>query len=129
EEMDFQEMIYSVGDAEITNSTIVYNQTKVTTKETDTVSQSQASTLPVIDVGELKIENVKATYDAGADQFFADVNIAGFLLESPEMNLEEQILNLDNLELNDSDMVIRLPVPNDTSTLDSIPPTPEKFTW
>src|SRR5690606_26955454 len=79
EEMDFQEMIYSVGDAEITNSTIVYNQTKVTTKETDTVSQSQASTLPVIDVGELKIENVKATYDAGADQFFADVNIAGFL--------------------------------------------------
>src|SRR5690606_950719 len=85
--------------------------------------------LPVINVGELKIENVKATYDAGPDQVFADVNIARFLLESPEMNLKKQILNLDNLELNESDIVIRLPASNDTSAMDSIPAVPSKFTW
>ena len=129
EETDFTEMIFSVGDAEITNSTIVYNQTKITTKEADTLSQAGVATLPVINVGELKIENVKAIYDAGPDQFFADVNITRFLLESPEMNLEEQILNLDNLELNDSDIVIRLPASNNTSTMDSIPAAPATFTW
>src|SRR5690606_32133700 len=129
EEMDFTGMIFSVGDAEITNSTILYNQTEGITNETDTVSQAQASTLPVINVGELKIENVKATYNAGPDQFFADVNITSFLLESPEMNLKEQILNLDNLELNDSDIVIRLPFSDDVSTRDSVPAAPSKFTW
>ncbi|WP_084112840.1 translocation/assembly module TamB domain-containing protein [Mesonia phycicola] len=113
---DLEKMNFEADVFKIENTTVQLTQTKIVTT-VDTTS----SILPNFRIGEVELNNVKASYKSSPQNLSAKINLKEFYAEIPQVNLEDQILNLDQLVLNNSIVNIQLPKSetNQTETTNS----------
>jgi hypothetical protein len=103
--IDLEAMRFELDDLELTDTEAVYKQTKPFPEPEDTT----ATPLPFLAVGNFSMEKVKAEYNSVPDSLSANVAIGNFLLEMPKADLAENDIEVDVLELKNSDVVLRMP--------------------
>ncbi|WP_339716213.1 translocation/assembly module TamB domain-containing protein [uncultured Kriegella sp.] len=103
DEVDLENMVFALDNLAISDSNIMYRQTKPFKTETDT---SEAA-LPYLSIANLELKNVKANYESLPDKTFADAGIGHFLLQIPKVDLESNIFAIDRLALENSNFSVR----------------------
>ncbi|MGB7393133.1 MAG: translocation/assembly module TamB domain-containing protein [Pricia sp.] len=102
--IDLEAMRFELEDLELTDTEAVYDQTKPFPETEDTTETA----LPMLAVESFKIEKVKAKYNSVPDSLSADVTIGNFLLEMPKADLAKNDIEVDLLELKNSDVSLRM---------------------
>lgn len=104
--MDLNKMDFYIQDLLFSNSAIYYKQTKpFEPTEEDT---TEGGPLPLVIVDRFVIDNVTAYYESQPDGITADVALGDFLLELPEANLQENKVVLKRLNLNKSEIKLKM---------------------
>ncbi|HEA22869.1 MAG TPA: translocation/assembly module TamB [Pricia antarctica] len=115
--IDLEAMRFELDDIELIDTEAEYTQTKPFPETEDTTETA----LPYLVVDNFKIEKVRANYNSEPDSLKADVNIGNFLLEMPKANLAQNDIEVETLELKNSDIAIRMPAvatqPQDTTAI------------
>ena len=116
---DLDKMDFEADVFKIENTTVQVVQTKNVTS-TDTTS----SVLPKFRIGEVELNNVIANYKSLPQDLSAKINLKEFYAEIPQLNLEDEIFNFDQVNLNNSVVDIQLPktesIPTDSTNNQSI---------
>ncbi|MEM6515034.1 MAG: translocation/assembly module TamB domain-containing protein [Bacteroidota bacterium] len=102
ETVDIQRMNFEASEINLKNSDIKLIQTKSTTNATST----SETPLPKFSVETISLEKVVAYYESRPAELVADVDIAYFKTEIPQLDLECQIININNFDLSDSKIAI-----------------------
>ncbi len=102
--IDLEAMRFELDDLELTNTEAFYKQTKPFPETEDTTETA----LPYLAVENFKIEKVKANYNSVPDSLMADVEIGNFLLEMPKADLAKNDIEVETLELKNSNISLRM---------------------
>lgn len=110
EEMDLEQMKFHVGSLQLNNTTLDLRQSTASSPDTTTTPQPEATTtlLPYLRIDALELENVAANYEAPGSGMAAEVLISHFLLELPQADLSNQIIEVGQVELHNSDFWVHL---------------------
>ncbi|MDT7829379.1 translocation/assembly module TamB domain-containing protein [Pricia sp. S334] len=102
--IDLEAMRFELDELQLTDTEAVYEQTKPFPETEDTTETA----LPYLAVDNFNIERVKANYSSVPDSLTADVAIGNFLLELPKADLAKSDIEVESLELKDSDISLRM---------------------
>ncbi len=102
--IDLEAMRFEFDDLELSDTEAVYKQTKPFPETEDTTKTA----LPFLAVESFKIEKVNANYNSVPDSLMANVEIGNFLLEMPKADLAKKDIEVDVLELKNSDISLRM---------------------
>lgn len=100
---DLEKMKFSVENADLSDANIVFTQKKPLPESPDSTN-----ILPIVKIGELTLNNVKAFYDSDPDKIKAKMDIGNFELEMPVANLAQNKILVDRLLLENSDFLIKM---------------------
>jgi len=103
-ETDLENMKFQISNARLSNSSIVYIQTKPFPESEDDTS----SPLPFISLENLEIENVTAYYNATPDGLATKLDIGTLKTSIPKMDLVNNDVLIDELLLKDSDIILEV---------------------
>ncbi|WP_143017664.1 translocation/assembly module TamB domain-containing protein [Kriegella aquimaris] len=103
-QVDLEQLRFSIENLKLTDTKINYKQTKPFITKKDTTETG----LPYLSIANLEIKNVMANYQSVPDKVYADANIGHFLLLLPKANLENNIFEIDQIALEDSDFDLRM---------------------
>jgi len=127
EKTDLEKMDFSIDNAKLKNTSIIYIQSKPFP-----ASEEEAAPLPKIAIGNLEIENVSAIYNSVPDGISTKVDIGNLLTKVPNIDLVNNIVNVKELSLNDSSITLEMNSLQDKK-LDEIPKDIEngieEFIW
>jgi len=97
--LDLDKSEFRISDLSIHNTRLSYNQTKPFEPiEEDTI----ASVLPFLVLDNVSLSNVFVTYTNTVDQQQAGLDIGEFTFQAPEIDLQNQIINVNTISLQDS---------------------------
>ncbi|HLV14652.1 MAG TPA: translocation/assembly module TamB domain-containing protein [Xanthomarina sp.] len=102
EKTDLETMTFIASELKLTDSRIVFSQTLVP----DTPG-SEGTTLPKLTVKELTLANVYADYNSEADRIAATLDIQEFFSEIPNIDLANQVFEVNEFSLKNSNIVLR----------------------
>lgn len=110
EEMDLENMRFHLGRMQLSNTALDLRQIATSNADTTAAPESEASesVLPYLRVDVLELQNVAANYEAPQSGMAAEVLISHFLLELPEADLNNQIIDVGQVELHNSDFWVHL---------------------
>lgn len=111
EEFDLEAMIFSVGDFELGNTQITYNQAHAF-PESD---EPNSSPLPKINVARLLLDNVTYEYSSSPDSIETSGKLNHFNITEANVNLPEFIFTVEDFILEDSSMSLTLNQSVDTT--------------
>ncbi|WBL27194.1 translocation/assembly module TamB domain-containing protein [Zunongwangia sp. HGR-M22] len=122
---DLQNMKFAVADASLKNTMVVYKQTKPLP-----LSEDSEAPLPIIEVDELRLNNVNAKYQSDPDGILADIHIPEFLAEMPNMDLGKYEIKLNKVQLKKANALLRMQTKTAQSEdQDSTQTDTAGFTW
>lgn len=127
-EFNLDSMIYKLGDASLQNTRFSYVQTKPFPNNPD----EPAPPLPHFAVESLEVNDVVGDYQSIPDGFLTDFDIGELLLEMPEGNLEENVVMINNLNLRNSEILVKTSETAQDPSEEEPNPTPEEpgpFEW
>ncbi len=127
EETDLENMQFHASNASISNSIIDYRQMPVP----ETPNEEDVP-LPVFSIDELELQNVAANYQSVPAGMLALVQLEEFLLKMPQANLEENIIEVNDLQMSNSNILLKMtetPENGITSEPEPGEDTPEGFQW
>nr|WP_029331242.1 translocation/assembly module TamB domain-containing protein [Gillisia marina] len=101
-ETDLENMKFQISNARLSNSSIVYLQTKPFPESEENTS----SPLPFISLENLEIESVSAYYNATPDGLATKLDIGTLKTSIPKMDLVNNDVFIDELFLKESDIVL-----------------------
>ncbi|WP_144963841.1 translocation/assembly module TamB [Gillisia sp. Hel_I_86] len=101
-ETDLENMKFQISNARLSNSSIVYIQTKPFPESEENTS----SPLPFISLENLEIENVTAYYNATPDGLATKLDIGMLKTSIPKMDLVNNTVIIDQILLTESDIVL-----------------------
>lgn len=106
--LDLEEMRFGIEALEVSNTRIDYTETKplVVTEPVQAEESTTTSMLPQLSLAKFSLKNVVMNYESVPDQMKARASIGDFLLNLPKADLGQQVITLENLSLNDSDISI-----------------------
>lgn len=106
--LDLESMRFEIGELEVADTQIEYLQTKAfeTTAPAPAEENSSDSILPFLSVGEFTLSQVVLNYESVPDQMKARASIGDFLLNLPKADLGQQVIALENMSLNNTDISI-----------------------
>lgn len=124
-EADLETMNFDVDELNLSNTSIVYKQTKPLVSEENSGTQ-----LPILSIDNLGINNVRINYNSIPDGIIADVLLGEFNLELPNADLARNEFDVALVSLKNSDIFLELKNGNLTSQ-DSTGSTLQKegFIW
>ncbi len=102
EETDLENMIFHASESSLSNAVINFKQTPVP----QTPSEEE-SPMPVLRLEELNIDNVFANYESVPAGMQARIDLQEFYIEIPEIDLAEQVVDIGELQLNDSEVYFK----------------------
>lgn len=130
-ETDLQNMRFHAREAQLSNAVLNYKQGAVANDTTQTKEES--SQLPFLRVDELELVNVAANYNAPLSGLAAELFVSHFLLELPKADLTANSIEVSQIELFDSDLVIQTSSVEQKEVLEAIEENPEQtlegFEW
>ena len=125
EETNLENMNFHASNASISNSIIDYKQMPVP----DTPSEEDVP-LPVFRIDELELEKVAANYESVPGGILAQVQLEKFLLELPQANLAENFIEVNDLQMNNSKVLLKMTQnPESEVTSEPVEETSEGFQW
>lgn len=131
--LDLERMHFDIDALEVAHTRIDYAQTAsvTATEPISTGGNTDSSTLPQLSIGKLTLNEVILNYDSEPDQIKARASIGDFFLSLPEANLDQQIIALENLSLNNSDISVwqRSEVQTQLITAPDSVRSPVTFEW
>ncbi|HLS30917.1 MAG TPA: translocation/assembly module TamB domain-containing protein [Flavobacteriaceae bacterium] len=107
--IDLNKMVFEAKKLQLENTEINYTQTKPFAETKDTA----ASTLPFFRLDELKLTNVKANYKSIPDDMEAEADLSDFLVEVPKADLAKQDIEINRLNLHQSDIHLSMGKPSE----------------
>lgn len=124
EETDLENMRFEASNASIVNSDINLKQTHqpVSTSE-------EESPMPILSVGELALEDLAVTYESVPAEIFAQIDVSKFGIGLPQANLAENIINVDFIDLSNSEIFLRMPSSSKEGEGAPVAETNEGFQW
>lgn len=124
-DLDLEKSKYRISNVDLRNTQISYAQTKpFEPAEEDTA----ASVLPLITLDNLQLSNVSLDYNNSVDQQRAGLKIGDFTFQAPEIDLQNQIVEVDLVKLHHSDILFHdFGVSVDSTATSSGESTP--FAW
>ncbi|QVY64106.1 translocation/assembly module TamB domain-containing protein [Polaribacter sp. Q13] len=111
DKVDLQKMIFNADEISLSNTNIRLIQKPVISNTPTTESD-----LPTLSVNKFTLNKVEAYFENPQDQLIADVKIAEFYTEIPEINLSKNIINLTTLQLKNSDILLKTTSTNSAVT-------------
>ncbi|HSF54017.1 MAG TPA: hypothetical protein VLA71_09710, partial [Algoriphagus sp.] len=100
--LDLGNSEYRISNFSLQNSKISYTQTKpFEPTEEDTVE----AVLPSLIVDKLQLSNISATYNNTVDRQRAGLDIGQFTFQAPEIDLQNQQINVSSIKLLDSNIL------------------------
>ena len=127
EETDLENMRFHASEASITNTIIDYRQTPVPENP-----NPEEAPMPVLKIDELQLENVAANYESVPAGMVALVDIQDFIVELPLADLAENNIEINRLQLNQSDFFLKTtssPEEGQPSTEEITEEETEGFQW
>ncbi|MBT8296245.1 MAG: translocation/assembly module TamB, partial [Gramella sp.] len=121
-ETDLEQMVFRGNAAILENAVFSYEQTKPFPE-----SESEAPPMPVISIEDLKLRNVKGSYNSQPDSLFSNIDIASFELINSEFNLKDQIVKSETISLSES--IVSLKLTQNTTENKSSEDPPAEFEW
>ncbi|MDT0647602.1 translocation/assembly module TamB domain-containing protein [Zunongwangia sp. F260] len=131
QETDLENMRFEVASASLSDADFEYLQTKPFPES----PEQEEAPLPFISVNSLTINNVNGEYESIPDGILARFDIAELNTSAPVMDLANNVIEVDNLDLNNSIIYMDMkssPTEGDTpadSTEVATPPAEEGFQW
>lgn len=125
EETNLDSMRFHVNNADLRNTTVFYHQTK---PFPETENEDPAP-LPYIIVDKINLDNVSANYASIPDGLAAVLDVEEFRAESAELQLQENIIDINRLVLNNSEVAIKSTTVASTEETSKQPVADEGFTW
>tara|TARA_R110000850_G_scaffold80862_1_gene173488 strand:- start:27106 stop:32157 length:5052 start_codon:yes stop_codon:yes gene_type:complete len=125
DEMDLESFRFHVNDLTIENTDIQYTQNKPFPESED----SDESPLPYIIVDNLQLKNITANYNAVPDGITASGKIGNFILELPKADLAEQVIDITQISLADSNVLLEITTSGDDTQPSEDPTSPDEFKW
>ena len=122
---DLENLRFELDELELSDTEIVYRQTKPIVTEEDTAKTQ----LPFLSVENLAFENVTTNYISIPDSVSAEVTLGDFLMELPKMDLSKNDIEIDLLALKNSTVSVQLPntgIEQDSTILTT---APSSFEW
>lgn len=123
--LDLEKANYRISKLSLQNTTASYTQTKpFEPAEEDTT----ASLLPSLILDQLELQNITVNYTNTVDQQRAELGIGNFTFQAPEVNLQEQQLNVSLIDLKNSNILFHDFGENEVAT--TVPnEDPAPFQW
>jgi len=103
-ETDLENMKFQISNARLSNSSVVYIQTKPFPESEDDAS----SPLPFINIEDLEIENVAAYYSSTPDGLATKLDIKSLKTTIPKMDLATNNVFIQEFLLKDSDIILEV---------------------
>ena len=122
EDTDLENMKFHASQGSITNSVIDYRQHPVPETPTD-----EEAPIPSFKIDELELQQVIANYESVEAGMLAHVELDEFMIELPRANLAENIIEINDLEMNNSS--ISLKTTTSEGQEEPEPETTEGFQW
>ncbi|MFO7721012.1 MAG: translocation/assembly module TamB, partial [Gillisia sp.] len=101
EETDLDNMKFHIANAQLANTSIYYNQFKPFPE-----SEDKDSTMPFLIVDRIQLKNVNLNYASKPDGIFSIIDVGEFIAESGEINLNTNIIAIDEILLNNSEVLV-----------------------
>ena len=122
--LNLDKFIFGIKTVSLSNTKIAYKQTK---PFEETEESQTESTLPVVRLDQLILDNVELDYDNQIDQQKAQLSIQSLGLAMPKLDLAKQLVEIDEITLNESNIHFHdFSIPLETSTTE---PDTASFTW
>jgi len=125
DEMDLESFRLHVNDLTIENTDIQYTQNKPFPESED----SEEIPLPYIIVDNLQLKNITANYNAAPDGFVASGKIGNFILELPKADLAEQTIDITQISLADTDILLEMTTSEAETKPSEDPIGNNEFNW
>jgi len=125
EKMDLENFRFHLNDLKIENTDINYTQNKPFPESED----SEDSPLPYFIVDRLQLKNVNANYNAAPEGMNATIKIGNFILEAPKADLRQQRIDITQISLADSDVLLEITTSENDTQPSEDPTNPSEFKW
>ncbi|MDT0649872.1 translocation/assembly module TamB domain-containing protein [Autumnicola edwardsiae] len=112
QETDLENMRFEVASASLSDTDFEYLQTKPFPES----PEQEEAPLPFISVNSLTINNVNGEYESIPDGILARFNVAELNTSAPVMDLANNVIEVDNLDLNNSIVYMETSPTEDTTT-------------
>ncbi len=97
--LDLGKSEYRISELSIQNTQIAYTQIK---SFEPTEEDTTASVLPYLVIDNVQLSNVSVEYNNTVDQQQAGLDIGEFIFQAPEIDLQNQVVNINSIALHDS---------------------------
>lgn len=97
--LDLDKSEFRISNLQIENTQIAYTQTK---PFEPTAEDSLESVLPFLILENVKLSNVSVSYKNTVDQQKAGLDIGEFTFQAPEIDLQNQVINVNTISLQES---------------------------
>ena len=101
EETDLDNMKFHISNAQLANTSIYYNQTKPLPE-----SEGDDTPLPFLIVDRIQLQNVNVNYASKPDGILSILDLGGFTAGSAEINLNTNLIAIDEILLNNSEILV-----------------------
>ncbi|CAD5253350.1 MULTISPECIES: translocation/assembly module TamB [unclassified Imperialibacter] len=102
DDFDLDQMRFHVESVALEHSEVTYKQVKPLAQSVDTTGSP--SVLPFLIVDELTLDDVKGSYVSMPDSIAVEAQIGHFLVEAPEIDLANNIINIETIVFQQSDL-------------------------
>jgi translocation and assembly module TamB len=102
DDFDLDQMKFHVESFALDQSAVTYKQYQTASSPEDTTAA--ASPLPLLIVDEIALENVSFLYESAPDSLLVFADVGHLLAEMPELNLEENIVDVASFTFNNSEI-------------------------
>ncbi|MEQ8687151.1 MAG: translocation/assembly module TamB domain-containing protein [Imperialibacter sp.] len=102
DDFDLDQMRFHVESVALEHSEVTYKQVEPLTHSVDTTGSP--SVLPFLIVDELTLDDVKGSYVSMPDSIAVEAQIGHFLVEAPEIDLANNIINIESIVFQQSDL-------------------------
>ncbi|MGM0391787.1 MAG: translocation/assembly module TamB domain-containing protein [Bacteroidota bacterium] len=124
EETDLENMKFHISNAHLANTSIYYDQTKALPE-----SEDSDAPLPFLIVDRLQLENVNVNYASKPDGILSILDVGEFMAESAELNLENNLIAIDEILLNNSEVLVETTTIEQEPELKEDSPGNQDFEW
>jgi hypothetical protein len=122
--VDIEKMIFSADDILMSDANIRYIQKPIVL-----TTPTEEIPLPILSANSITLKNVRGFYEAKADNIIADINLNEFYSEIPELNLDEKKYRLNDIQLKNSEVVIKMASGNSASVVESNQNSSSDILW
>jgi len=123
DKVDLQKMIFNADEISLSDTNI-----KLIQKPVISNTPTTESILPTLSANKLSLKKVEAYFENPQDQLIADVRVADFYTEIPEINLSTNKIILTTLQLKSSDVLLKT-ISTNTATVKETSNSDIAFNW